>query len=287
MNLEGRQLDTAVEDAVEGEQVVAENAQRQNLHFDESNMGRASVSTQAAVRNRIREGFKPDTTYKSVWRRFKEFVSAKRVSGELDNDVCFLTREAVDLYFAVKVSSMTCSNSHAARFASALQKYSDCLEHIGKDFAVKSGAVIESLDAQKIFKQDSDAVVQAKKPGHNLPCPHKGLRVNLCTPAEDLKMMEYIYSVAPPEVCHHLSFSWSLGRTTFLRGKSMRVLRYYNLFTSDVFGPEPEHEWNKHALLIILRKGNWLIVVFFYIFFYFSNSLLLCALTFLLSRTCA
>ena len=99
---------------------------------------------------------------------------------------------------------MSCSNSHARRFASALQKYADCVEHIGDNFVGRSGAVSESLDAQKIFKQDIDQVVQASKPGQNLPCTHKGLRVNLCTPAEDLKMMAYIYSVAPPEVCHHL-----------------------------------------------------------------------------------
>ena len=77
MNLEGRQLDAAVEAAVEGERVDAEEAQRQHFRFDNSDMGRASLSTQATqavVRNHIRDGFKPDDTYKSVWRRFKVLI---------------------------------------------------------------------------------------------------------------------------------------------------------------------------------------------------------------------
>lgn len=50
----------------------------------------------------------------------------------------------------------------------------------------------------------------------------------------------------------------------------MRMLQYYDLFTSDVFGPEPNHESNKHCIMIILRKGmsssSWLIVVLFFHF---------------------
>ena len=162
---------------------------------------------------------------------------------------------------------MNVTPRHAKRFASALQKYADCYEHIGEHFVVLSDDVIESLNAQKIFKLDQDMIVQARRPGDHLPCPHVGLRVNLCTPAEDLRFMQYVYTDAPEIVAHKLSFTWTIGRTTFLRGQSIRNLLYYDLFTSDVFGPEPKHHSNKHCLMIILRKGIFLLLYFIIIYY--------------------
>ena len=161
---------------------------------------------------------------------------------------------------------MNVTTRHAKRFASALQKYADNVEHIGNNFVVKSDNVLECLDAQKFYKLDQDSVVQGKRPGASLPCPHVGLRVNLCTPDEDVRFMEYVYTHAPETVSYKLAFCWTVGQTTFLRGQSLHNLLYYDIFTSDVFGPEPKHDSNKHCVMIVLRKGtspSWLIVVWF------------------------
>ena len=162
---------------------------------------------------------------------------------------------------------MNVTPRHAKRFASALQKYADCYEHIGEHFVVLSDDVIESLNAQKIFKLDQDMIVQARRPGDHLPCPHVGLRMNLCTPAEDLRFMQYVYTDAPEIVAHKLSFTWTISQTTFLCGQSIHNLLYYNLFTLDIFGPEPKHHSNKHCLMIILRKGIVLLLYFIIIYY--------------------
>ena len=269
----GRQLEAEVEAALEGEVELANELQRQNLVFDElqrnRNMGRPVVgATQEHVRQRIRDAFKPDATYRSAWNKFKNFVDEKRRNGEIDdgNITNYLTSATVDAFFVQVVSKMNVTPRHAKRFSSALQKYADNVEHIGNSFVVKSENVLECLDAQKNYKLDQDSVVQERRPGASLPCPHMGLRVNLCTPDKDVQFMEYVYTHAPEIVSYKLSFCWTIGRTTFLRGQSLRILLYYNIFTSDVFGPEPKHDSNKHCVMIVLRKGtspSWLIVVLF------------------------
>ena len=266
MNNLGRQWDAEVNAAYAGERELAVEAQRQTLNFDEaernSNMpvGHTMVTTQEHVRQRIRDAFQPDATYRSAWKKFTEFVNQKRsIGGELETEnttINYLTRESVDLFFVQVVSTMNVSTRHAKRHASALQKYADNIEHIGKDFVVKSENVIESLNAQNIFKLDQDTIVRPSKPGNNLPCPHLGLRVNLCTPDEEVRFMEYVYGHAPETVSYKLAFCWTVGRTTFLRGQSIRNLLYYDLFTSDVYGPEENHPTNKHCLMWVLRKGN-------------------------------
>ena len=208
MNTHGRQLETEVAGILAAELEFANDAQRQNRAFDEatrrhnSNMGRSSTHEQDAVRNRIRAAFNPDSSYRGAWNRFTEFVKQKRESGEIVDGDLFLTRDSVDLFFATYVSSLNVTSRHAKRFACALKKYADNVEHVGEKFVVLSDAVRESLDAQKNFKQDQDSIVRAKRPGNKLPCPHMGLRVNLCTPKEGLRMMEYIYLVDPEGVCH-------------------------------------------------------------------------------------
>ena len=273
MNTTACQLEQAVEDAIEGELQEA-----QNMAYRNSNSARPTVGpsqhryrsvAQDAVNHRIRSSFKPDSTYKGCWNRFKKFVEEKREIGELENDCNFISRSSVDLFFAVEVSKMKVSSRHASRFASALQAYANNVEHVGEGFGVKTQNVKDSLKAQKQFKASADMVVQGRYAGDSLPCPHFGLRVNLCTPEEDEKMMHYTYSVAPAKISNYLAFTWTSGRATFLRGGSMRSLKYYDIFTSDCYGPEPLHPSNKHALLLVLRKGKtaiWLIVVFFSFF---------------------
>ena len=101
----------------------------------------------------FRKSFNPDTTYKSNWKRFKLFVDEHRdnQSGLVDDGLYYITRSNVDLFFANVISTSPFGTRHAKRFASALQKYSDCYEHISEKFVVKSDDVKESLDAQKIF----------------------------------------------------------------------------------------------------------------------------------------
>ena len=97
------------------------------------------------MRQRIRGAFKPDATYRSAWKKFKNFVDEKRRNGEINdgNSKNYLTSATVDAFFVQVVLKMNVTTRHAKRFASALQKYADNVEHIGKNFVVKSDNVLE------------------------------------------------------------------------------------------------------------------------------------------------
>ena len=185
MNTSARQLENEVDTIYQTELEFARDQQRQNLAFEETTQVVRNMGVQGAqenVRRRIRAAFKPDKTYKSAWNRFTAFVKQKRETGEIPDDNIFITRLSVDMFFSNFVSTMNVSSRHAKRFASAIQKYADNMEHVGSKNFVLNGPVRESLDAQKNYKQDQDMVVQAKKNGQHLPCCHLGFQVNLYTP---------------------------------------------------------------------------------------------------------
>ena len=102
MNTSVRQLEEEVEAILDAEQEVAQETARQNVIFEQrqqnTNMGRSNP-TQNDVRRRIRNAFKPDGSYKSAWKKFTKFVKEKRINGEIEIGLKFITRFSVDLFF--------------------------------------------------------------------------------------------------------------------------------------------------------------------------------------------
>lgn len=92
-------MKATVEAVYEGRPNDAKEAQHEILCFDNRNMKRAAVSTQASVYNCICEAFKPDKSYLSIWKRFKVFLSTKRDSGTIDDAIVYLTRQSIGLFF--------------------------------------------------------------------------------------------------------------------------------------------------------------------------------------------
>lgn len=219
-----------------------------------------STATNANIAS-IRNSFRLERSYNNLWKQYKEFVTAQVSLGNLERSDKFLTREGVDLFFSSVVAKRgNIQPTHARKYVSALQKVADGLEHVvnrsnSTKFVVMSNSVSMSLDAQQIAYMDAQEHHQAA-PGTSLKCPHSGVRVHVCTNREDRQMMEYCYAIAKPEQSHHLAFTWTWGRCTFLRGVSMRVLQYNDIITCQNFGPFPSHELNKYAVCLILRQGK-------------------------------
>ena len=78
MNSNTRQLDQAIENALEGELEEAQNMAHRNSNFartvPEAFVQRQRSSAQDDVVNRIHVSFQPDSTCASCWKRFKIFV---------------------------------------------------------------------------------------------------------------------------------------------------------------------------------------------------------------------
>ena len=102
MNTAVRQLEAEVEAILDAEQEVAQETAHQNVLFEQrqqnTNMGR-NTPTQNDVHQHIRNAFKPDGTYKSAWKKFTKFVKEKRINGEIEIGLKFITRFSVDLFF--------------------------------------------------------------------------------------------------------------------------------------------------------------------------------------------
>ena len=145
---------------------------------------------------RIASSYKLEGSYAQMFKQYTRFIDKKRLENVLPAGNKYLTRQGADLFFAEVVAlKSTTTTVYAKKFTQALQKAADNCEYVyerltGHPFVVLSDSVQGSLDCQAI------AHIDFTKRGHStsgkqLSCPHFGLRVHVCTPDEDSKMMQY------------------------------------------------------------------------------------------------
>jgi hypothetical protein len=153
---------------------------------------------------------KIDGTYKTQWKRYREFVNEKVLIGELPSENgLFLTRAKVDYYFSHVVANLTslCPSS-ARRIVSSLQKFADIGEHAHSPerFIVESRTVNQALDCHST----KWAIEQAAK----ISDPHSGLPTDVITYDEHRKAFDFMIQQRD---WRDITWCWSTCRACYLR----------------------------------------------------------------------
>lgn len=178
---------------------------------------------EATVSNVTSTAPTPDPTYLREWNKFKQFVDQERLRGQLPQGDRYLSRDAVDLYFAEVVAHRDRITPGTARRAvSSLQFFSKHEEHVNgvSSFVVESDHVTRSLDAQKRRYFEFAANEAIVEPHHNLPTDVLG-------DAEHEKVLHQIFSRFANWM--DLSLSWTACTSTYVRGQSLRKAKLMDL----------------------------------------------------------
>lgn len=108
----------------------------------------------------------------------------------------------------------------------ALQKYSDTVEHLNPSFNVESGNVKAALEAQKQFYKRND---RSKKKD-----PHFGLPTDVLSIQQ---VHQVAHTIIAKQKSMHLLYSWTMLFATLVRGNFFRDLTLSHMRTDKVNGP--------------------------------------------------
>lgn len=191
---------------------------------------------------------KGDSTYHREWRKYKEYVTSKRASGELPAAPTYLTRTGIDLYFSTIIGYKKCVPDTARRVVSALQFFADREEHIDspQKFIVESRVVLQSLEAQR-----------ARYAVHLLKAivdPHKDI------PTDVLSQLDYrrgTMSILQRIDWGDFNWTFSVCDHTFIRFASAQKLRLCDIKLDSAHGPPHKDEFfNEKMISYILQPGG-------------------------------
>ena len=225
--------------------------------------------------NHAHNTFKPGNTCKSIWKRFKEFFTVKRVSNESDYGIFYLPCASLYFYFAEVFFENDIFAKSCIRICFCTPKTCQFSWAYWSFFA-RSTAVTESLGIHFFSNRELIKYCRLLILEIIFSTQKKTLCMKLCTLAKDLKMIECICSVELHEVCYNISFRYIIGRNNFLQVKSMRLVQCYGLLTSDLLGPTDTSCKQVWSECLTSKRQN--VDGSFFYYFYFVTHLYYCAL---------
>ena len=198
-----------------------------------------------------------DRTYLNDYNAYKKYVIQNIYGGNdpglTDKKFKYLTLSNVDCYYAEIVANKKVIKNSANRIGSSLQFYADNREYAeygaGYFKVTASSHVAVALAAQEVtYRKHEEAKAKSKNTD-----PHNGLRINVLSDDDHFNALTYIY-------VHNnwgdLSFAWTWGTNSFIRGASARAMKLRDIVTSKgALCPERAGLLSR-MICLVLRKGQ-------------------------------
>lgn len=175
----------------------------------------------------------PDQAYASVWRRYRLFVDAERLTGNLPDGEKYITRANVDRYFSQIVRHLTVSPVTAYRHATAIQWYATNREYYAEanQFLVRNGV---NSEVQRALNDQANNYAEAYVLA--LHDAHANLPTDVLTKGDHRKVMQHVLT-NNLQCYQSFAVSWTVCHATFLRLDSLRKMRLCDLRADHAHGP--------------------------------------------------